>query len=104
MQGFRFFSIFIFLLISIFIQKTCDLSSIILTDETISSTEKKPIIQIGSDKKLITKKKSHQTTFLALKSIVIHAVTNVADEKILFLFSYLPKPSFENPSRAPPVV
>lgn len=104
MQGFRFFSIFTFLFLSLFIQKTCDLSSILLSDETISTTDKKPVIQIGTVVKLVSKQKTHKSVFLATSSFDLQTLTNVADEKVLFVFSYLPKPSFENPSRAPPVV
>jgi len=75
-----------------------------LTDETISSSEKKPIIQVSSDVKFIAKKKSHTSVFVASSSIVVCSLTGNKDEKKLFVYSYLPKHPFENPSRAPPVV
>jgi hypothetical protein len=103
MQGFRFFSIFTFLFLSLFIQKTCDLSSILLADDTISTVEKKPLIQNSGFSKVITKQKTHKNFFVCSSFQQRAPAFEIKNEKILVVFSYLPKPSFDNPSRAPPV-
>jgi len=104
MQGLRFFSIFTFLFLSLFIQKTCDVSSILETAETISVAEKNPIIQISGLNKFVKKQKSYKSVFLASSVSYLLASFEISDEKIVIVFKNLPKPSFDNPSRAPPVV
>jgi hypothetical protein len=104
MQGLRFFSIFTFVLLSLFIQKTCHFTSLLSSDETFTTAEKTPVIQISGLSKFVSKQKTHKSVFLASSSVQVFAAFETADEKILIVFNNLPKPSFDNPSRAPPVV
>ena len=104
MLGLRFFSILTLLLASLFIQKSFDVSPFLYADEEVRSTEKLPLIQTSELVKLAIKKKSPHTLFIAPAFLFSGQKTLTSTQNISGFFVYFPKPTFENPSRAPPVV
>ena len=103
MLGFRFFSIFSLLLASLFIQKSFDVSTILVAHEQLSGAEKLPVIQLVKVTKIVSKHKSHKTFFIPVSVFGLSEEFQVSSQKISSIVSFIPKPSFENPTRAPPV-
>jgi hypothetical protein len=104
MPGIRFFSIFALILASLFIQKSFDVSFLLEGEESISSANKLPSIQLSVDVAKVTpKQKSQKTFFIPFKTADFAQDLLNFSEKFCSSSSYFPKPSFENPSRAPPV-
>ena len=104
MSGIRFFSIFALILASLFIQKSFDVSSLLEVEESISPAGKLPAFQLSVDiVKVTPKQKSQKTFFIPFKTANFTQDLLDFTEKFCSSSSYFPKPSFENPSRAPPV-
>lgn len=104
MLGLRLFSIFSLLLASLFIQKSIDVFPLLIAEDAVRSTEKVPHIQVGEPTKITIKKKSYKTFFLASAAYFTGDCFSKVQENLSGFFVFYPKPSIENPSRAPPVV
>lgn len=105
MLGLRLFSFFTLLLASLFIQKSFDVESLLASTEQVTSAQKNPHFQVvGAVKLVAPKHKSHKSFFL-LSHVSIHPEKFAGfAENFSGFEAFFPKPTFENPSRAPPVV
>lgn len=105
MLGLRLFSIFALLLASLFIQKSFDTDSLLAATEQVSAARKHPQIQVVGLTKVIVPKHKSQKIFFIISDVTILSENFAAfSENFSGFESFFPKPTFENPSRAPPVV
>lgn len=104
MLGLRFFSLFTLILASLFIQKSFDIDGLLSSTEQVTSAKKESHLQVVGVVKIIAPKHKSQKSFFILSDLKISSQKfSIFVENFSGFETFFPKPTFENPSRAPPV-